>query len=82
MHIDEVDDPAKQVRRYGFTAGLKISVLSNFEDMFIYDTSNPVEDNDNFAKARIVSYHYTDYEDAAEQLLDYLGKESVYSGNS
>ena len=81
VHIDEVDDPAKQVRRYGFTAGLKISVLSNFEDMFIYDTSNPVEDNDNFAKARIVSYHYTDYEDAAEQLLDYLGKESVYSGN-
>lgn len=81
VHIDEDSDPAKQIRRYGFTAGLKISVLSNFEDLFIYDTSNPVEDSDNLAKYRIVSYHYTDYENAAEQLLNYLGKESVYNGH-
>ena len=39
VHIEREDDPAKQVRRYGFTAGLKISVLSNFEQLYIYDTS-------------------------------------------
>lgn len=81
IHIDEDNDPAKQVRRYGFTAGLKISVLSNFEDLFIYDTSNLVKDSDNLTMSRIKSYHYTDYEDAAEELLNYLGKESVYSGH-
>lgn len=73
--------PAKQVRRYGYTAGLKISVLSNFEDLYIYDTSYPIEESDSFTKARIKAYHYTDYEEAAEELLRFLGRESVYNGH-
>ncbi len=81
VHIEREDDPAKQVRRYGFTAGLKISVLSNFEHLYIYDTSYPVEQNDTRLKAIVREYKYTDYEDAAEELLEYLGKESVYSGH-
>ena len=81
VHIEREDDPAKQVRRYGFTAGLKISVLSNFEHLYIYDTSYPVEQNDTHVKAIVREYKYTDYEDAAEELLEYLGKESVYSGH-
>ena len=31
VHINDIDAPARQVRRYGYTANLKISVLSNFE---------------------------------------------------
>ena len=81
VHIEREDDPAKQVRRYGFTAGLKISVLSNFEYLYIYDTSYPVEKDDTRVKAVVREYKYTDYEDAAEELLEYLGKESVYSGH-
>lgn len=81
VHIEREDDPAKQVRRYGFTAGLKISVLSNFEHLYIYDTSYPVEQNDTRVKAIVREYKYTDYEDAAEELLEYLGKESVYFGH-
>lgn len=81
VHIEREDDPAKQVRRYGFTAGLKISVLSNFEHLYIYDTSYPVEQNDTRVKAIVREYKYTDYEDAVEELLEYLGKESVYSGH-
>jgi hypothetical protein len=41
------------VRRYGFTAKLKISVLSNFEYLVIYDTSVKVDGDDTFNKARI-----------------------------
>lgn len=81
VRIEREDDPAKQVRRYGFTAGLKISVLSNFEHLYIYDTSYPVEQNDTRVKAIVREYKYTDYEDAAEELWKYLGKESVYSGH-
>jgi predicted type IV restriction endonuclease len=36
--IEANNDAAKQIRRYGFTAKLKISVLSNFEFLIIYDT--------------------------------------------
>jgi hypothetical protein len=78
VHIEREDDPAKQVRRYGFTAGLKISVLSNFEHLYIYDTSYPVEQNDTRVKAIVREYKYTDYEDAAEELLEYFGKDAVY----
>lgn len=81
VDICQEDEPAKQVRRYGYTAGLKISVLSNFEDLFIYDTSCPVEDADSLFKARIKAYHYTGYEEAAEEMLRLIGKDSVYNGH-
>lgn len=80
VDISVDDNPAKQVRRYGYTANLKISVLSNFEDLYIYDTSYKVEDGDALTKARIKAYHYTDYESAVEELLKLVGKESVYTG--
>lgn len=80
VHIEHDDEPAKQVRRYGYTAGLKISVLSNFERLYIYDTSYPVDKDDTRVKAIVREYQYTDYEDAAEELLQYLGKDSVYTG--
>jgi hypothetical protein len=77
----EIDDAtAKQVRRYGFTAKLKISVISNFEYLMIYDTSLKVEENDTFHKSLIKTYHYTEYENKFEELKQLLGKDSVYSG--
>lgn len=81
VDISTYDNPAKQVRRYGYTANLKISALSNFEDLYIYDTSYKVEDGDTLPKARIKAYHYTDYENVAEELLELVGKESVYTGH-
>lgn len=80
VNIDQDDNPAKQVRRYGYTAELKISVLSNFEYLYIYDTSFPVDKEDSRTKALINSYHYTEYENAADELLKKLGKDSIYSG--
>lgn len=81
VDISTDNNPAKQVRRYGYTANLKISVLSNFEDLYIYDTSYKVEDTDSLTKARVKAYHFTDYENAVQELLELLGRESVYSGH-
>ena len=80
VHINDVDAPARQARRYGYTANLKISVLSNFEYLMIYDTSVKVEETDTNQKALIKKYHYTEYEDKFEELQRLLGKDSVYSG--
>ena len=80
VNIDKVDGPARQARRYGYTANLKISVLSNFEYLIIYDASEMVEETDTCLKARVKKYHYTEYEDNFEELQRLLGKESVYSG--
>jgi hypothetical protein len=80
VSIESNNDTAKQVRRYGFTAKLKISVLSNFEYLIIYDTSVKVEKDDNYQKALVKKYHYTEYESKFEEIKQLLGKESVYSG--
>jgi hypothetical protein len=80
VSIETNNDAAKQVRRYGFTAKLKISVLSNFEYLIIYDTSVKVEKGDNFQKALVKKYHYTEYECKFHEIKQLLGKESVYTG--
>lgn len=78
----EIDkSPAHQVRRYGYSAGLKISALSNFEYLLIYDTSVPVDESDPCQKALIKSYHYTEYENKLDEILSLLGRESVYNGD-
>lgn len=80
VSIESNNDTAKQVRRYGFTAKLKISVLSNFEYLIIYDTSVKVEKEDSYNRALVKKYHYTEYESKFEEIKQLIGKESVYSG--
>ena len=77
--IESNNDSAKQIRRYGFTAKLKISVLSNFEYLIIYDTSVKVDKDDTFQKALIKKYHYTEYESKFEEIKKLLGHDAVYS---
>jgi len=80
IKIEKDNEPAKQVRRYGFTAKLKISVLSNFEYLAIYDCSQKVEKDDSVTKSRINLYHYTEYESAFEDIKKQLSHQVVYNG--
>lgn len=78
--IQNNDGNARQIRRYGYTAKLKISVLSNFEYLLIYDCSERVELKDNCTKSLVKTYHYTQYVEKFEEIKSLLGRESVYSG--
>ncbi|MGG8497909.1 Eco57I restriction-modification methylase domain-containing protein [Tenacibaculum sp. TC6] len=80
VKIESINNSAKQVRRYGFTARLKISVLSNFEYLAIYDCSEKVNSEDNVAKSLIKRYHYSKYEECFEEIKEFLSYESVYTG--
>ncbi|MHB9326819.1 Eco57I restriction-modification methylase domain-containing protein [Phytobacter ursingii] len=73
-------EPAKQVRRYGFTGKLKISVLTNFEYTAIYDCSTPVEQSDQASHSRIKLYHYSELVAHFDELMALIGRDSVYSG--
>ena len=81
VKIEDNSETAKQVRRYGFTAKLKISVLSNFEHLAIYDCSEKVKETDQSKTALIKLYHFSEYEKYFEEIYKYLSKENVYSGN-
>jgi len=80
VKIENDSESAKQVRRYGFTAKLKISVLSNFEYLAIYDCSQKVDKDDSSNKARVKLYHYTQYEESFEEIQKQISHGAVYTG--
>lgn len=80
VSIESKAEPARQVRRYGFTAKLKISVLSNFEYLAIYDCSEKVGQNDLVSKSRISLFHYTEFVSKFDEIKNQLGCEAVYTG--
>lgn len=80
VSIEKNPDPAKQIRRYGFTAKLKISVLSNFEYLAIYDCSSKVQEDDAVNKYLLRLYYYTEYIEKFDEIKSLLSKETVYSG--
>lgn len=80
VKIETNSEAAKQVRRYGYTANLKVSVLSNFEYLIIYDCSDRVGVDDSFQKSLVKTYHYTQYIEKFDEIQKLVGKESVYTG--
>jgi type I restriction-modification system DNA methylase subunit len=72
---------AHQVRTYGFTDKLKISVLSNFEHLALYDCSSPVDESEGATHSRIKIYHYSEYVEKFDEIRRELSQESVYSGD-
>ena len=81
INIVEGAEEAKQIRRYGFTAKLPISVLTNFEYLTIYDCSMPVTEANSASHSVIAKYHYTEYPEKLDEILLRLGRDSVYNGS-
>lgn len=80
VDITTDNSPAFQLRRYGWSGNLKISVLTNFNDLYIYDcTVRPVEDDD-IGVALIAHYTYEEYVDKFDEIYGLLSKEAVLSG--
>jgi len=81
VDITSDKSPAFQLRRYGWSGNLKISVLTNFNDLYIYDcTVRPIE-NDDIGTALIAHYAYTEYVEKFEEIYGLLSKEAVLSGD-
>jgi len=80
VNITVDNAPAFQLRRYGWSGNLKISVLTNYTDMYIYDCSvRPIE-TDDVNVALIAHYNYTEYEEKFTEIYSLLSKEAVLSG--
>lgn len=71
---------AFQLRRYGWSGGLSVSVLSNFRDLVIYDCSLKPEQADKPQKCRVISFHYTEYLERFSELQQWLSRQSAVEG--
>lgn len=80
VRIETHKPSAFQVRRYGWSGGLPISVLTNFDKLVIYDCRPIPKADDDVRIARIKVYEFTEYVDKFEEIHEQLSCESVYSG--
>ncbi len=80
VHIERNKQPAFQLRRYGWTARLPVSVLTNFEHLVIYDCRFLPKPEDDVRVARLKIYSYNEYVQKFDEIYEQLSRESVYSG--
>ena len=73
--------PAFQVRRYGWSAKLKLCILTDFEELAIYETTTKPERTQNASIARIAYYKYTDYVEKWDEIYNIFSKEAVEKGS-
>lgn len=72
--------PAIQTRRYGWNAKHKLSILTNFENMLIYDVTNKPKDKDSVNVSLYRKYHYLEYIEKFSEINALISRENVYSG--
>ena len=80
VNILENVDCSFQARRYGWSAKHKISVLTNFKDLLIYDCSDMPRSKDPTSKNLIARYNYLEYLDKYDEIYELISKEVVYNG--
>ncbi len=74
-------EPAYQVRRYAWSAKLPISILTDFEELSVYDCTKRPKPDDKASVARIKYIGFEDYGKEFDFLWDTFSKESVRKGS-
>lgn len=73
--------PAYQVRRYGWSAKLAISVVTDFEEFAIYDCTKKPSQTDKASVARIRYLTFRDYLNEFDFLWETFSKQHVLKGS-
>jgi type I restriction-modification system DNA methylase subunit len=73
--------PAYQVRRYGWSAKLNVSVITDFEEFAIYDCTKKPIPTDKTSVARVKYITYNDYITEWDFLWNTFSKEAVLKGS-
>ncbi len=81
--IDLKNDPspALQVRRYAYTSKMPIAILTDFQELAIYDTRIKPKKTDNSSAARIEYITYQQFHDKFEELYKKISWEAVDLGH-
>lgn len=80
VRIDRDRAPSFQTRRYGYSASLPISVVTNFHQLAIYDCRPIPAETDEPHVARLTLIGCEDFEARFDELWSLLSRETVYSG--
>ena len=73
-------DPAFQLRRYAWSAKLPLSILTDFEELSVYDTRIRPFKTDKAATARILYLRYTDYIRRWSEIAKVFSRDAILTG--
>lgn len=80
--VDVAADAAAafQLRRYAWSAKLPLSILTDFEELAVYDCRIRPDKDDKASVARVLLLRYTDYAERWPELAGVFSKEAILKG--
>lgn len=81
VNIKSDPEPAYQLRRYAWSAKLALSVLTDFEELAVYDCRAKPAPGDKASAHRTLIFHYTEYATRWDELAAIFGRDSVLKGS-
>jgi len=81
VNIKEDVDPSFQLRRYGWSAKLPLSILTDFEEFVIYDCRTKPKKTDSAAVGRILYLTCNEYVDRWDEIAGIFSHEAILQGS-
>ena len=73
--------PAFQLRRYAWSAKLPLSILTDFEELAVYDCRVKPDKTDKASQARTLYFNYKEYALRWEEIAGIFSKEAILKGS-
>lgn len=77
VNIKEDRSPAYQARRYGWSAKIPIVILTDFEELAIYETTSKPKETERASTDRVLYYTYNEYVEKWDEIYAIFSKEAV-----
>ena len=81
VNIETDPKPAFQLRRYGWSRKLPLSILTNFAGFAVYDCRFKPALHDKASDARILYMRYTEYAEKWDQIAGVYAREAILKGS-
>lgn len=81
VNISKHEESAFQLRRYGWSADLSVSLLTSFEYFAVYDCTIRPKDSDKSSFGRLKLIHFEEYLNEFDYIWDNFSKSSVMGGS-
>ena len=80
VNIAESAEAAFQLRSYGWSGKLALSLLTDFEQLAVYDCHSKPKHGEAAHIGRVNLYSYTDYIDKWDEIYSRFSREAVFTG--
>lgn len=81
INVKDDTHPAYQLRRYAWSAKLPLSILTDFEELAVYDCRVRPSPSDKAAVARILLLGFEQYDERWEEIASVFSREAVLKGS-